>query len=100
MSTTSTPPATLRVAVTQAEPVWLDLAATVDKTVKLIEEAAKGGAKLVAFPETWIPGYPTWIWWVASRFFPLPSFCCSQSCIQIQLRQLPSNEARAFDKAD
>ncbi|PVI01532.1 putative nitrilase [Periconia macrospinosa] len=62
MSSTSTPPAALRVAVTQAEPVWLDLAATVDKTVKLIEEAAKGGAKLVAFPETWIPGYPTWIW--------------------------------------
>ncbi|KFZ19132.1 hypothetical protein V501_00814 [Pseudogymnoascus sp. VKM F-4519 (FW-2642)] len=52
----------LRVAVTQAEPEWLNLAATVQKTVDLITEAAKGGARLVAFPECWIPGYPGWIW--------------------------------------
>ena len=52
----------VRVAVTQAEPVWLDLDATVDKTCKLIEEAALNGAKLIAFPECWIPGYPSWIW--------------------------------------
>ncbi|KAI8635245.1 aliphatic nitrilase [Xylariaceae sp. FL1651] len=52
----------LRVAVTQAEPEWLDLNAAVDKTVKLITEAAANGARLVAFPEVWIPGYPGWIW--------------------------------------
>ncbi|KKZ61665.1 hypothetical protein EMCG_03774 [[Emmonsia] crescens] len=51
----------LRVAITQAAPVYLDLDATVEKTVKLIEEAAQGGAKLIAFPECWIPGYPGWI---------------------------------------
>ncbi|KAF1976933.1 putative nitrilase [Bimuria novae-zelandiae CBS 107.79] len=49
---------TLRVAVTQAEPEWLDLQGSVAKTLRLIEEAAKGGAKLVSFPEVWIPGYP------------------------------------------
>ncbi|KAJ5882580.1 uncharacterized protein N7529_001252 [Penicillium soppii] len=54
-----------RVAVTQAEPAWLDLAAGVTKTCKLISEAALHGAKLIAFPECWIPGYPCWIW---SRF--------------------------------
>jgi nitrilase len=54
--------ATVRVAVTQAEPEWLDLPAAVKKTCQLIGEAAKGGAKLVAFPECWIPGYPCWIW--------------------------------------
>ncbi|KAJ5295136.1 aliphatic nitrilase [Penicillium antarcticum] len=52
----------VRVAVTQAEPVWLDLDATVDKTCTLIAEAAANGAQLVAFPECWIPGYPAWIW--------------------------------------
>lgn len=52
----------VRVAVTQAEPVWLDLEATVVKTCHLIEEAAQNGAKLVAFPECWITGYPAWIW--------------------------------------
>ncbi|KAM3501240.1 hypothetical protein MY11210_009405 [Beauveria gryllotalpidicola] len=51
------------VAVTQAEPVWLDLDATVDKTCALITEAAKNGAKILAFPEAWIPGYPAWIWY-------------------------------------
>ena len=47
-----------RVAVVQAAPVFLDLDATVDKTIALIEEAAAQGAKLIAFPETFIPGYP------------------------------------------
>jgi predicted amidohydrolase len=53
---------TVRVAVTQHEPVWLDLQGTVSKTCKIIEEASKAGAKLVAFPEVWVPGYPAWIW--------------------------------------
>lgn len=53
---------TLRVAVTQHEPVWLDLKGTVDKTCKIIEEAAAAKAKLVTFPECWVPGYPAWIW--------------------------------------
>ncbi|KAK2000881.1 aliphatic nitrilase [Colletotrichum falcatum] len=52
----------LRVAVTQSEPVWLDLKATVEKTCGLIKQAADNGAKLIAFPECWIPGYPSWIW--------------------------------------
>jgi nitrilase len=52
----------LRVAAVQAAPVFLNLDATIDKTVDLIKEAAKQGVKLVAFPETWIPGYPWWIW--------------------------------------
>lgn len=52
----------IRVAVIQAEPVWLDLGKTVEKTCQLIQEAAENGAKFVAFPECWIPGYPSWIW--------------------------------------
>ena len=47
-----------RAAAIQAEPVWFDLDATVDKTLRLIEEAASNGADLIAFPETWLPGYP------------------------------------------
>jgi hypothetical protein len=60
----STTPRKVRVAVTQAEPAWLDLAASVKKTCGLIDEAASNGAELVAFPECFIPGYPTYIWCV------------------------------------
>lgn len=52
----------VRVAAAQAEPRWLDIAAGVDQVVDLIAEAARGGAQLVAFPETFLPGYPWWIW--------------------------------------
>ena len=51
-----------KVAAVQAAPIWLDLDATVDKTIDLIMEAASEGAKLIAFPETFIPGYPWYIW--------------------------------------
>jgi len=52
----------VRVAVVQVEPKWLDLAAGVDQVVGLIADAAAGGARLIAFPETFLPGYPWWIW--------------------------------------
>lgn len=55
---------TTKVAVTQAEPEWLDLSKAVEKTCRLIKEAATNGAQLIAFPECWIAGYPAWIWYV------------------------------------
>lgn len=53
---------TFRAAAVQAEPVWNDVDGGVDKTIALMEEAARGGADLIAFPETWIPGYPWFLW--------------------------------------
>ena len=49
-----------KAAAVQASPAYLDLDGTVAKTIDLIGRAAAGGAKLVAFPECWIPGHPLW----------------------------------------
>ncbi len=51
-----------RVAVVQHPPVTLHRKKTLDRGVKLLEEAARNGARLVSFPETWLPGYPEWLW--------------------------------------
>jgi nitrilase len=51
-----------KAAVIQAAPVFMDLQGTVAKAIRYIDEAAAAGAKLIAFPETWIPGYPWWLW--------------------------------------
>lgn len=51
-----------RAAAVQTAPVFLDTGATVDKVIRLIEEAAGNGAQLVAFPEVFVAGYPYWSW--------------------------------------
>ena len=50
-----------RAASVQASPVFLDRQATVEKACILMKEASQNGAKLVVFPETFVPGFPYWI---------------------------------------
>ena len=48
----------VRVAVVQAAPVLMDREATVVKLAALAAQAAGQGARVVLFPEAFIPGYP------------------------------------------
>lgn len=51
-----------KAAAVQTAPVFLDAGKTVDKAISIITEAADNGAKLIAFPEVFIAGYPYWNW--------------------------------------
>ncbi|NOZ47723.1 MAG: carbon-nitrogen hydrolase family protein [Chlorobi bacterium] len=49
------------IAIIQAGPVYFNLHESINKALFLIKEAAKSGAKIVVFGETWLSGYPAWI---------------------------------------
>ena len=51
----------LRVAIAQIAPAHLDVAGSLDLAVGAIERAADEGARLVAFGEVWLTGYPGWL---------------------------------------
>jgi len=51
-------PTKVKVAVVQAASQLFDRKACVEKTCRLIEDAASQGAKLILFPESFIPAYP------------------------------------------
>ena len=48
----------IEVAVVQAAPVLFNLDATIEKTCDLIRTASQQGARLVLFPEAFVPAYP------------------------------------------
>jgi len=58
--------APFKVAAVQATPVFLDREATIDKACELITAAGSEGARLIVFPEAFIPSYPDWVWAIPS----------------------------------
>ncbi len=52
---------TFRVAIAQFAPAYLDKAASLVRAIQIVQDAKKRGAELVAFGETWLPGYPAWL---------------------------------------
>ncbi len=52
---------TLKVAVAQMAPVWLNKPATLKKVIEKIDEAAEQDTELIVFGEALVPGYPFWV---------------------------------------
>ncbi|WP_454724434.1 MULTISPECIES: carbon-nitrogen hydrolase family protein [Cupriavidus] len=50
----------VNVAAAHAASVYMDAAGSARKAVSLIDEAARHGAELIVFPESFIPGFPVW----------------------------------------
>jgi nitrilase len=48
--------------IAQLSPVFLNKEATTEKAIAAIHEAAQKNARLIVFPEAFIPGYPEWVW--------------------------------------
>jgi nitrilase len=61
-----TPGEPFLVAAAQISPAFLDRDATIDRARQAIAEAGSRGARLVVFPEGFVPGYPLWVWHIAS----------------------------------
>ena len=54
------------IAIIQRPPVLLDRGATITRAVQGVAEAAAAGASLIVFPESFVPGYPSWVWRLAA----------------------------------
>jgi len=83
--------------VIQAAPVFLDRLRTVEKACDLIREAGENGAKLVAFPEAWIPAFPHW-----PRALPVGERELSQEAwirLYAESVEVPGADTRALGKA-
>ncbi len=51
----------MKIAAAQIAPVFMDRRATLEKILAAVEQAGRAGVRLLAFPETVLPGYPTWL---------------------------------------
>ena len=61
-----TPGQSFLVAAAQISPAFLDRDATVERACETISDAGTRGARLIVFPEAFVPGYPLWVWHIAS----------------------------------
>ncbi|MBI4492443.1 MAG: carbon-nitrogen hydrolase family protein [Chloroflexi bacterium] len=84
---------TLRVAAVQAASVFLDREASIEKACRLIREAGAQGARVIGFPESFIPGHPLWY-----HFHPATSSTSVRLAVQLACNsvEVPSSGVAAL----
>lgn len=83
-----------KVAAVQMAPVQNNTNATIDKVISFIKEAGDEGAKIIAFPEAVVPGYPWWIWF-DGPMQGMDLFCQLYN----QAIEIPSKQVAALSQA-
>lgn len=90
----------IKVAIVQSSPVYLNLTASIEKAIQLIADAAAQDTKLIVFGETWLPGYPAWL-----DYCPNAALWDYEPTKEVfaKLRQnslvIPSEESKALSEA-
>jgi aliphatic nitrilase len=87
---------TIRAAAVQAASVFLDREGSTAKACDLIREAGRNGARLVAFPEGFIPAHPIWF-----HFHPGTSKIATELSIELfkNAVEIPGPEITQLQRA-
>ncbi len=76
-------------------PEWFDLKASVDKSTSMIAEAGRNGARLVVFPECWLPCFTYW----GFDFTDLPTYRELWAAYLWNSIEVPGPETEALGQA-
>ncbi|MEL7028870.1 MAG: carbon-nitrogen hydrolase family protein [Pseudomonadota bacterium] len=86
----------VKVAIVQKGPVFMDRAGSIDRARDLIKEAADAGAELVAFPEVWLCGYP---YWTEGWDTPMEKWAAGRAIFREAAILAPSEDTKAIGEA-
>ena len=86
----------VKVAAVQAASVFLDREASVRKACRLIAEASGNGARLIGFPEGYIPAHPIWF-----HHHPATSAVANRLSVELfkNAVEIPGPETQALGEA-
>ncbi|HYB91370.1 MAG TPA: carbon-nitrogen hydrolase family protein [Candidatus Binataceae bacterium] len=87
----------VKVAAVQAAPVFFNKDKTIEKACRLIREAAANKADLIAFPETFIPGYPAYF--TCGPATPNDRFLAYTLALQDNALAIPSEDTERLSAA-